>query len=153
MAQLDYNKTVDDNDVESSFEAIPAGEYIAVIESSDYVENKNKTGKMLKLTYQVIDGPLKGRKIFENLNLENKNQQAEQISQKALNSIKLAVGVKDLKDSVQLHDIPLKIDVTVKESEDFGKQNRIKKHLPLSGTPAISSAPASAEPKKKSWEK
>lgn len=139
MAQLGY--TADPNQPEESFEIVPAGEYTTIIEASDYTPNKQGTGMILKLTYQIIDGEFKGRKIFENLNLQNENAQATQIAQRALNSICLAVGVQHVQDSAQLHGIPLIIDVSVKEDAIYGKQNKIKKHIPVSGQ---SSAPATS---------
>jgi len=130
MAELNYH--ADHEDGERSVEAVPAGEYICVVEDSDYVDNKKGTGRMLKLTYQIIDGPFKGQKIFENLSLEHENQQTVTIARKALNSLCAAVDIVELKDSSQLHNIPLRLDIGIKESEEYGKQNKIKKHLPYS---------------------
>ena len=141
MAELGY--TVDQNDLQQTFDPVPAGEYVAVIEDSDYIENKAGTGRMLKLTIQIIDGPMAGRKIFENLNLENVNKQAEQIARQTLNSIGVATGVLQIKDSAQLHNIPMLIDVRIKESEAYGKQNSVKKYLPANGKtqrPAVQAA-------------
>ena len=172
MAELNYN--VNPNEMEDSFEAVPAGEYLVVIESSDFIDTKAGTGKILKLTYQILDGRFKGQKIFENLNLQNPNKQAEQISRKALNSIGIAVGVPSIQDSAQLHNIPLKLNVTVQDTDDYGKQNRIKKHMavnlsepakpqeaaqgaqawgdakPISNTPDSQMPPAPAQ---RAWEK
>ena len=132
MAGLNY--TADFEKTEQSFEVVPAGDYTAIIEGSDYVPNKAGDGKILKLTYQIIDGPLKGRKIFNNLNLENKSQKAVEISQQSLNSIMKACNVPTLQDSNQLHNIPMLISVAVKEDATYGKQNSINKHTGLSGT-------------------
>ena len=164
MAQLNYN--VDTTQLEESFDVVPAGTYLAVIEDSDYAENKQGTGKILSLKYQIIDGPLKGRKLFENLNIENKSPQAEIIARKALNSIGLAVGVLQVKDSADLHNIPFYIDVKVKESEKYGMQNSISKHTakgqPVSAPkPAANGSanvgmtdnPGTGARKKMSWEK
>jgi hypothetical protein len=156
MAEINYD--VNDKELETSIDAVPAGEYTVVIESSDYVPNKQGTGMILKLTYQIIDGPQKGKKIFENLNLENVNKQAEEISRKALNSIGVAVGVNKIQDSAQLHNIPLKIDVTVKENAEYGRQNSIKKHLSINGAKPESVAgsqvpPAPGAAGKKPWER
>lgn len=131
MAEMNYD--VNEKELENSFEPIPAGEYLAVIDSADYVENKKGTGMMLKLVYQIIDGPQKDKKIFENLNLEHTNKQAEEIARKSLNSIGVAVGVLKIKDSAQLLNIPMKIEVTAKKSEEYGIQNNIRKHLPING--------------------
>jgi hypothetical protein len=136
MAKLDYQPDYTDTK-EQSFEPIPAGDYIAVIENSDYLQNKQGSGNILKLTYQIIDGPMKGKKLFENLNLENANQQAEQISRRVLNALCLACNLQDsvLKDSAQLHNIPIKISVGVRPDGRPGMegqiQNTIKKHLLL----------------------
>jgi hypothetical protein len=158
---MDLNYKVNPDEVESSFDAVPAGEYIAIIENSDYVPNKKGTGNYLGLTYQIIEGNFKGRKIFENLNLENQNQQAEQIARKSLNSIGLATGITDIKDSSQLHNIPMLIDVGIKDDPNYGLQNRIKKHSALPGSMAQQPQTqqsgmfpnnANPEAKKHSWE-
>ena len=152
MAQLNYK--ADLNDTEQSFDVVPADRYKAVIEASDYVPTKAGTGKILKLTYQIIDGNFKGRKIFNNLNLENPNQQAVTISRQTLNGICKACNVTDLQDSSQLHDISMMIDVTVKEDTQYGMQNNIKKHVAIE-TKEVSTpdAPPSDRPAKQPWEK
>jgi len=161
MAELGYQS--DPNDAqEQSFDPVPADEYPVVIEDSDYIPNKKGTGMILKLAYQIIDGPFKGKKLFENLNLENVNDQAVQISRRTLNAICVATGVAHVQDSAQLHGIPFMVDVRMKDSAEYGMQNVIKKHFAIDGpAPAI---PAPAAPvagtkatvggrKKQAWEK
>lgn len=144
MATLNYK--ADHTDTKEGFDILPAGEYKAVITDSDYAPNKANTGKMLKLTYTIIDGNFKNQKIFNNLNLENPSIQAVNISKTALNSICKALNVIDLQDSSQLHNQPLIIEVTVKESEQYGKQNNIKKHKSISGdVQGQTSAPVQTE--------
>jgi hypothetical protein len=146
MAQLNYN--VNQEELEQSFDLLPVGEYTAIIEDSDLRSNKNNTGKNLFLTYQVIEGQLKGRKIFENLCIENTSMLAMQIAKRTLNSIGVAVGMTQIKDSNELHNKPFKIEVGIKGSEEdqYGRQNFIKKHLPLDGSKTISPQQNSAEP-------
>jgi hypothetical protein len=164
MAELGGNYVPNPNETEESFDIVPIGDYIAVISESDYVPNKKGTGMILKLTWEIIDGEFKGRKIFENLNLENENAQAAQIAKKSLNSICLACGVQAVQDSAQLHGIPMLIDVRVKAAQgDYDAQNSIKKHLPANGQaptapaqtgfqkPATGQAPAAA--KEQPWNK
>jgi hypothetical protein len=135
MAQLGGNYIPDPNETEDSFDIVPAGDYIAIISASDYVANQKGTGMILKLTYEIIDGEFKGRKIFENLNLENENAVAVQIAKKTLNSICLACGVNAIQDSSQLHSIPMLLDVGIKPAKgDYDAQNKIKKHLPVNGS-------------------
>lgn len=159
MSQLNYK--VNPKELEESYDALPAGEYLAVIEKSDYVSTKAGTGMILRLTYQIIDGPLKGRKLFENLNLENPSTQAQQIAIRTLNSIGVATGVMEIEDSSLLHNIPMKINVKVKDDAVYGKGNLIKDHLPakdtaVAATPATAqaqSAPAAAEELVQPWNK
>jgi hypothetical protein len=175
MAEL--NHTVDPNQTEQNFDPIPAGEYFAVIESSNRKETNNSTGEMLVLCYQIIDGNFKGRKIFNNLMLEYKDDylnslpedekkkktQSLQIASNVLNSIGVATGIQTIKDSSQIHNIPIKINVGVKEDPVYGKQNTIKTHTAMGksvpeSTPnsnstqeaeAVSAAPGD---RKKPWE-
>jgi len=128
MSQFNHQADVNDAQ-ENQFDPVPAGEYLAVITESSYDSNKDNTGKILKLVYQILEGPFKDRKIFENLNIENRSQQAVAISKRALNAICVATGVLTIQDSSQLHSIPLLIDVGIRESDQYGKQNTIRKHL------------------------
>lgn len=140
MAELNY--TPDPNEPEQSFDPVPVDDYIAVIESSEYKDNKQGTGRILVLEYQIIEGHYKGRKIFENLNLENANEQTAIIARKSLNSICIATGITHLKDSSQLHNIPMKITVGIKKDEQYGDKNTIKKHLSLNNSSTSPAQPA-----------
>jgi hypothetical protein len=157
MANLNFN--VNSDDLEDVIEAVPAGEYKVIISNSDYKVNSKSTGMNLQLEYEIVEGNFKGRKIFENLCLEHEKEQTAAIARKKLNSIGVAVGVTDIKDSRQLHNIPLIVDVKVKNSEEYGMQNDIKKHLPLNsnGTqnsnPPIQNGSEDSAPKKNPWEK
>ena len=144
MAELNYQKQVQDNEREESFDALPAGLYPCVIEESDYKPNKKGTGMILVLKYGIIDGPFKGRKFFENLNLQNSNPQAAVIAQKAFNSLKEAVGLIEVHDSCELHARPLVVEMSCKvDKETNENKNSVKKHLPIGG-PVSNTAPAAA---------
>jgi hypothetical protein len=133
MAELG-NYQVDPNNTEQSFDPLPAGDYIAVIEASDWKSTKTGSGRYLNLQYQVIDGPFKGRKLFNIINLENPSQDATQIARQTLNSIGVACNVMQLQDSAQLHNIPMKIKVVFKEDPVYGPKNEIKGHKPIGQT-------------------
>src|SRR5262245_52807200 len=136
----------DANQVEpsSDFEPIPAGKYLAVITESEMKPNKAGTGHYLQLTFQVIDGPYKGRNLWARLNLDNPNAQAVQIARAELSAICRAVGVLAPNDSVELHNLPLVIHVKCKKREDTGElgneiKGYAKKEAPAS--PAANSQP------------
>lgn len=134
MAELNYE--VDLNDAnEGNFDPVPVGEYLVVIEDSDFVETKTGGGMYLKLKYKIIDGEFKNRTLYENLNLVNKNKQAEAIARRALNAIGAAVDVHQIDDSAQLHGRPLIISVGMRDNGEYGMQNVIKKHISAASEP------------------
>ena len=115
------------NEVEpTSFEPLPAGKYLACIVESEMKATKSGAGQFLNLTFQVLDGEHKGRKLWARLNLKNPNPQAEQIARGQLSAICRAVGVMAPKDSLELHNLPLLVTVKIKKRDDTGDlQNEI----------------------------
>jgi hypothetical protein len=119
----------DANQVEPSadFEPLPAGKYPAVIIESEMKANKAGTGHYLQLTFEVIDGTFKGRRVWARLNLDNPNAQAVQIARAELSAVCRAVGVLAPNDSADLHNLPLVITVKCRKREDTGEiANEIK---------------------------
>jgi len=116
------------NNVEpvQDFEAIPAGKYPACIVESEMKPTKAGNGSYLQLTFQVLEGEFKGRKIWARLNLENQNPMAVQIARSELSAICRAVGIPEPKDSVQLHNLPLFITVKQKTGPDGEVFNEVK---------------------------
>ena len=117
------------NEVEpnDSFEAIPAGKYVAAIVASEKKPTKAGTGSYLELTFQVLEGEYKGRMLWARLNLDNPNAQAVQIAQGELSAICRAVGVMQPRDSVELHNLPMQITVKCKKRDDTGEiTNEVK---------------------------
>lgn len=108
-------------DPASGFDPIPAGKYLAAITESEMKPTKAGTGQYLQLTFQVLDGPHKGRLLWARLNLDNPNATAVQIAQAELSAVCRAVGVLAPKDSVELHNLPLVISVRCKKRADTGE--------------------------------
>ena len=121
--------------------AIPPGEYLAVISGSERVASKSGNGDLLKFEFTIQGGAQDGRKVFDRLNLWNKNEQAREIAKRQLSAICRAVNVLKPDDSKTLHDRQL---VIVIESETYeGKsQARISGYKPKAG--AQQSAPQQA---------
>jgi hypothetical protein len=113
----------DANTVEPNgdFEPIPAGKYLAVITDSEMKPTKAGTGSYLQLTFQVIDGEYRNRLLWARLNLDNPNDTARKIAQGELSAICRAVGVLSPNDSVELHNLPLVINVRCKKRTDTGE--------------------------------
>jgi len=134
----------------SSPDPLPAGKYPAVITDSEMKATKAGTGEYLQLTFEVIDGPHKGRKVWARLNLDNPNETAVKIAQAELSAICRATGVMTPNDSVELHDLPLVIDVRCRKRPDTGDiSNEIKGYLPKAQAAAASPAAPSTPPWKR----
>ena len=111
----------------TEFEAIPAGKYLAMITESEMKPTKSGAGSYLQLTFQILEGPYKGRFLWSRLNLNNANGTAVQIARSELSAICRAVGVMTPNDSVELHNLPLLITVKCKKRDDTGDvTNEIK---------------------------
>lgn len=117
------------HDVEptTSFDPIPADKYVAMIVESELKPTKTGNGSYLQFTFQVMEGPYKGRLLWTRLNLDNPNQQAVTIARGELSAICRALGVMTPNDSVELHNLPLVITVRCKKRADTGEiTNEIK---------------------------
>lgn len=141
MAQ--FNEAFDASTVtpDAPRDVLPDGDYPVIIEQSEWKETKAKTGMYLELTLQVIDGPQKGRKVWDRLNLSNPNTQAVEIAQRTLSAICHATGVMKVSDSAQLHNMPLLAKVTVKAG-DKGPINEVKGYKKLDGAQVVGSVRA-----------
>lgn len=105
---------------------VPAGWYNTVIDQSELKPTKDATGHYLEIRHNIIDGAHAGKKIYGRLNLRNANPTAQEIGYKQLSAVCHAVGVLQVQDSAQLHNIPLKIKVKLRAaSGDYEASNEI----------------------------
>lgn len=131
----------------TDFDPLPADKYLAVITESEMKPTKAGTGSYLQLTFEVLDGQFKGRKVWARLNLANSNETAVKIAQAELSAICRAVGVLAPNDSVELHNLPLVITVKCKKRPDTGEitnevKGYAKKDAPQASAPAAGMTPA-----------
>lgn len=123
------------------FEPIPADRYLAVITESEMRPTKSGGGRYLQLTFEILDGPYKGRRVWSRLNLHNPNPVTEQIARQELSAVCRAVGVMQPGDSVELHNVPLVITVRLRKRDDTGEMtNEVR------GYARREAAPGSAQP-------
>lgn len=126
-------------DPAADFEAVPPGEYTAVITESETKPTKAGTGSYLQFTFQIVDGEHKGRLLWARLNLDNPSETAVKIARGQLSALCRAVNVLQPRDSLELHNIPLVIKVGVKRRDDTGDMtNEIKGYI-ARGTAAAGS--------------
>lgn len=130
----------------TSMDVLPAGKYKAVIVANETKPTKSGTGERLNLTFEIIEGEHKGRKVWAGLNVKNANPTAVEISVRELSSICRAVGVMTPKSADELHDRPLEISVKVRPADaNYPASNEINGYAPLSGA-VKESKPAASVP-------
>ena len=131
---------------------LPAGVYLAHIVESDVQPLKSGNGEGLKLTFEIIDGQFKGRKVWENLNIRHSSEDTQRIAQSQLSALCHAVNVIKLMDTAALHFKPVRINVTVREAVgQYKASNNIKGYEAAGGgisapAPAPTPAPVADTP-------
>jgi hypothetical protein len=144
MAALNFNAhQVEPNE---SFDPIPTGEYLCAITASEEKPTKAGNGAYLELEFEVLEGPYKGRKLWDRLNLSNPNDLAVKIARATLSAICRAVGVMEPKDSCELHDLPLVVKVRVENRQDNDEPSNVIKgyRSRKAAQPAATAAPMAA---------
>lgn len=127
----------------SGFDPMPAGDYEAIIVSSELKETKSQPpGKYLKLELQILSGQFQNRKVWDQLNLVNhgaNKEKTEQIAKGTLSAICRAVNVLTPKNSSELHNKPLRITLKIEDDPQYGKKNVVKGYKPRQAGPTTNS--------------
>lgn len=127
----------------SSFEAIPTGTYEAVISNSESRPMKSGNGMGFNLEFEIISGECKGRKVFAWITFEHRTSpDAQRIGREQLSAICRAVGVTQLNDTAQLHNLPLLIVVALDKNDPT--RNIIKSFKAVKSVGAGAAAPQAA---------
>ncbi len=150
MAAIEFD--ADEVAPSTGFDAIPAGKYKVVIVESEEKPTKNKDGSYLQFTFQIIEGECENRKLFARLNLNNKSDQAVGIARSELSAICHAVDKKKIRESSQLHDIPLFVRVSCAADDKNVMRNEIKGYESVGGSTAAKLASKEAD-KTPPWKK
>lgn len=149
MPVLNFNSNnVDPN---TGFDPIPAGWYEAEIIASEMKATKSGDGHYLELTLEIRGPSYAGRKIWDRLNLDNKNETAVEIAQRTLSQICRATGVLNVGNSEELHGKPMAVKVKVRaETDEYDATNEVKQYKPLADqqltAPAANGSTGSATP-------
>jgi hypothetical protein len=108
-------------DPTTPFDPIPAGKYLAAVTASQMKPTKAGDGSYLELELTILEGPCKGRKVWNRLCLNHPNAEAVKIARSNLSALCRAVGVMQPKDSVELHNLPLLVTVKCKKRDYTGE--------------------------------
>jgi len=143
MASL-TNCYAPNDDPNVSFEPLPAGKHLCIITNSEMKPTKNGAGEYLQLELEVVEGPHKGRKLWDRLTLKHPNELTVRIARGTLAQIRQATGVMSPRDSVELHNLPLVASVGLKRREDTGEMTNVVKGYAKRGASGASNAPQAA---------
>jgi len=155
MNLADYNIDVE-NEAQPEFKPLPVGDYTCIITNSELKDTQAGNGKLLAVTFEVVDGEYAGRALWTNLNIQNPSDVAEKIGRSQLASICKAVGVMNPQDSEELHATPLVVKVGLDKKDP--SRNACKAFRAIDDTtPVAAPAPVKEAPKptasKKPWQK
>ncbi len=145
MANFGFN--LSETQPAESFEPLPSGEYVAVLEDSNLKETKSGSGHYLSCKFKVVDGPHMNRVLFANINIHHSNEKAQMIGRQQLSQLAHAAGVPGANDSLELHDLPVILTVKLTDDAAYGLRNEIKSYRSVSQAvgkfaPSVPSAPS-----------
>ena len=153
MALFNFNAASVEPMPSRSFEPLPKGDYEMMIVKSDVKPTQAGTGHYIELEMHVLGGEHSGRRIWERLNIDNPNKTAQDIASAALASLCYAVGVQDMTETEQLHDIPFVAHIEIDKKDPT--RNRVMGYAGISApapkAAAPAARPAAAAPAKKPW--
>src|SRR5215471_9547675 len=101
------------------FEPFPPGWYLAQMIENSVEHARNRNGMYLLVVFEILSGDHRGRKIYQNVTLQNANQQAVEIGQRLLTDIYTAVGITaPTKDIGVMLFKPVMVRVGIKRDKD-----------------------------------
>ena len=135
MAQLIQAFNAQQYDPTQGGGSLPVGRHPVIIESSEVKANKANDGGYLQLNLKLIDGPQTGTTGAYRLNLYHSNPQTAEIAHRQLSAICHCVGVFNVQDSGQLHNIPFIIEVGLQKGEEAAQKGytEVKKVFDING--------------------
>lgn len=135
MAQLIQAFNAQQYDPTQGGGSLPVGRHPVIIESSEVKANKANDGGYLQLNLKLIDGPQMGKTGAYRLNLYHSNPQTAEIAHRQLSAICHVVGVFNVQDSGQLHNIPFIIEVGLQKGEEAAQKGytEVKKVFDING--------------------
>jgi hypothetical protein len=115
--------------------SLPVGRHPVIVESSEVKANKANDGGYLQLNLKLIDGPQTGTTGAYRLNLYHSNPQTAEIAHRQLSAICHVIGVFNVQDSQQLHNIPFIVEVGLQKGEEAAQKGytEVKKVFDING--------------------
>jgi len=111
---------------EASMEALPAGEYLSILDKAEIKPTKAGDGQYLNCQFKVVEGQHKGSVFFDIINIANPNQQAVEIGLARLNTILTIGGLSQCGSTEELEHARIHVLAVLGVEEYNGrKKNRL----------------------------
>jgi len=131
----------------NTFEIMPEGEYTLKATEAELKETKKGDGAYLAVTFEVVKGAHAGRKVWQNFNIHNPSEKAQQIGREQIAGWGKAAGKPNAQDSDELLERNFQAKLGIeKGTGGYSDKNLIKAFLTPSAA-ASSAEPAAAAPK------
>ena len=155
MSLIDGSFNAAEVEPEVEISPLPEGLYTCAITEAEEKTTKSGTGEYLSLKWQVLEGPFKGRIVFQNLNLRNNNKQAVDIAKAQLSAVCRAINTMQPKSVYELQNKPCVLKIVLKKRKDTNEnENRITKWMSIEDAAKDSPQAASTTATDKApWEK
>ena len=101
-----FNFDVSEYDAPQDFEIIPEGTEVRMKCTEAEDKETSTGGEMVAATFQIIEGPHKGRKVWVNFNVVNKSEKAQNFGRRMLSGWARACGKPNAKSTDELLEKP-----------------------------------------------
>lgn len=119
-------------------ETLTPGSYAALVTGIEKKSTKNGTGEYYQVEFTITTQGATGRKIWDNFNTKNDNQQAVNIGLAKLKSLAISTGISESQltkfDPTMLSNKEVKITTVIKKDDTYGDKAEIKKYASLTTT-------------------
>ncbi len=122
---------------QEDYQVLPPGDYPVQVEKAEIKATKKGDGHLIELAMVVLDGPAKGRKLWDRMNIDNPSEKAVEISMRKLAALGQAVGLAAVRDTQEFVGKMCLAAVKVKDNS-----NEIRTYKPFQAVAPDSAATA-----------
>lgn len=142
MAKFGFDPKEFETAAKGDYEVMPEGEYTLKAIEAEQKETKRGDGAYLAVTFEVIKGEHTGRRVWQNFNVQNPNEKAQQIGREQVSAWSRAAGRPNAQDSDELLERSFQAKLGVeKGTGGYSDKNIIKFFLNPTAAESSESAP------------
>lgn len=162
MAKFGFSPAEVDVNAQATYDPLPRGDYKMKCLDAELKDTK-AGGQYIEAKFEVVGGEYDGRFVWNNFNIVNASEKAQNIGRQQLVSWATACGKPDAEDTDKLIDRPFMCSLTIeKGTGTYADSNRISAFLfdkgeaspgkPVASKPAASKPAASASKGANPWD-